>query len=69
MFIHSTCSSNNLTTSLIFTKLHNISYSLNPLLAATDNVSIQTYYIYKILIIQNNLPTLSATNAHALHHL
>ena len=39
MFIHSTCFFNNLTTSLVFTKLHIISYPLNPLLDGTDNVS------------------------------
>ena len=68
MFIHSACFFNNLKTLLVFTKLHNISYSLNPSLAATVKVSTQKYYV-KILIIQNNLPTLSATNTHALHHL
>ena len=41
MFIDSTWFFNNLTTSLVFTKLHIISYSLNPLLAVTDNVSTQ----------------------------
>ena len=47
MFIDSTCFFNNLTTSLVFTKLHIISYSLNPLLAATDNVFTQnTMLIY-----------------------
>ena len=41
MFTVSTCFLNNLTTSLIFTKLHIIYFSLNPLLATTDNVSTQ----------------------------
>ena len=41
MFIDSACFSNNLTTSLVFTKLHIIYFSLNPLLATTDNVSTQ----------------------------
>ena len=50
MFIHSTCFFSNLTTSLVFTKLHIISYSLNPLLAATDNMSKQKYYV-QILIL------------------
>ena len=36
---------NDLTTLLVFTKLHIISYSLNPLLDATDNVSTQKYYV------------------------
>ena len=49
MFIHSTCFFNNLTTSLVFTKLHIISCSFNPLLADTENVSTQTYYVKKIL--------------------
>ena len=44
MFIDSTCFSNNLTTSLVFAKLHIISYSLNPLLATTDNMSIQVLW-------------------------
>ena len=41
MFIDSTCFFNNLTTTLEFTKWHIISFSLNPLLATTDNVSTQ----------------------------
>ena len=41
MFIDSTCFFNNLTSSLVFTKLHIISFSLNPLLATTDNVLTQ----------------------------
>ena len=50
MFIPSTCFFNNLTTSLVFTELPIISYSLNPLLATTDNMSKQKYYV-KILIL------------------
>ena len=68
MFICSTSFFNNLTTSLVFTKLHIISYPLNSLLDATDNVSTQKYYV-KILIIQNNQTTWSATNTRALHNL
>ena len=48
MFIHSTCFFNNLTTSLVFTKLHIIYNSLNHLLTATDNVSTQDYYVLEI---------------------
>ena len=45
MIIHSTCFFNNLTISLVFTKLHIMSYSSKPLSAATDNVSTQKYYV------------------------
>ena len=55
MFIHSTCFFNNLQLHEYLQELHVISYSSNPLLAATDNMSTQKYYV-KILIIQNNLP-------------
>ena len=41
MFIDSTCFFNNLTTSLVFTKLNIISFVLNPLLGTTDDVSTQ----------------------------
>ena len=40
-YVYSLCFFNNLTTSLVFTKLYIISYSLNPILDATDNVSTQ----------------------------
>ena len=45
MFINSTRFFNNLQLHKYLQKLHIISYSLNPLLAATDNMSTRNYYV------------------------